>query len=234
MPTRPAPLTTLAELLDALAALEHALPASDGVHWFARLYREATHDVAGALASGAFEDPGSLEALGVVCGTAFLGALDAAAGGRDVPRAWAPVIAARHDPRVAPLQFAIAGLNAHMNCDLAHGLAAGWRAAGIDPGRVPARHRDFDRLDGLIAATEQRVKPWLLTGAVKEVDRRFHGVDDIVAGFVVGRAHDAAWTAGEVLWHLRAAPILAAAYGLALERGAGMASRLLLVPTAIA
>jgi hypothetical protein len=234
MPKRPAPPTTLAELLEALAAVEHALPASDGVHWFARLYREATHDVAAALAGGGFEDPRSLEGLGVVCGATFLGALEAAGDGRHVPRAWAPLIAARHDRRVAPLQFAIAGLNAHMNCDLAHGLAAGWRAAGVDPGHAAAQHRDFDRLDGLIAATERRVKPWLLTGAVKEVDRRFEGVDDVVAGFVVGRAHDAAWTAGEVLWHLRGAPPLAAAYGVALERGAGMASRLLLVPTAVA
>src|SRR5437764_3872975 len=107
---RPRSAGTLAEALEILERVEAALPVTDGVHWFTRLYREATHDVAAALRSDDFADPVFLEGLGVSCVNAYLDALAASEHGTRAERAWRPLFARRHDRLVAPVQFASAGL----------------------------------------------------------------------------------------------------------------------------
>ena len=224
---------SLGDLLQRLRALEGTLESTDGVRWFVRLYREATAAVASALEAGDMEDPAFLEALGVHSGNAFLAALDAAETGGNVPDAWEPIFGARAYTSVAPLQFAIAGLNAHVNRDLAHGLCAGWIAADGEPEPTGPRAQDYRRLNDLVAAALDEVKPWLLTGAVSGLDRALGTIDDRVALWSIGRAREAAWTHATVLWHLRERPVLSAAYAATLERTAGLAGRLLIVPVPI-
>ena len=76
------------------------------------------------------------------------------------------------------------------------------------------------------------MKPWLLTGAVAQLDRDFGDVDDAVAMWSLARAREAAWIRGEVLWALRGSKRLTRAYHDALGRTVGFAGRGLLVPTA--
>ena len=114
-------------------------------------------------------------------GNAFLAALDAAETGGNVPDAWEPIFDARAYTSVAPLQFAITGLNAHVNRDLAHGLCAGWIAADGEPEPTGPRAQDYRRLNDLVAAALDEVKPWLLTGAVSGLDRALGTIDDRVA-----------------------------------------------------
>jgi Family of unknown function (DUF5995) len=179
------------------------------------------------------EDPPFLEALGVHSGNAFLAALGAAERGGNVSDAWEPIFDARAYTSVAPLQFAIAGLNAHVNRDLAQGLCAGWIAAGAEPDPKGPRGQDYRRLNEVIAAALDEVKPWLLTGAVSGLDHVLGTVDDRVAVWSVARAREAAWTHATVLWHLRESSILSAAYATTLDRTAGLAGRLLMVPVPI-
>lgn len=227
------PPETLDDLLERLAALEDATGPRDGTRWYTRLYREATGEVAGALRAGDMEDPAFLERLGVVCGAAYLGAVEDARRRRTLGRAWAPLFEARRRRLVAPLQFAIAGLNAHVNHDLAVGLAATWPELGSEPDDDGPQRRDFNRLNALIERAEGRVKEWLVTGAIAELDTAFGDVDDVAATWSVGRARDAAWTNGALLWHVRGRHALAGAFELGLARSAGLAGRLLLVPTAL-
>ncbi|HEV2771534.1 MAG TPA: DUF5995 family protein [Thermoleophilaceae bacterium] len=224
---------SLGELLEWLSVLEDALEPTDGVRWFVRLYREASAAVAKSLEAGDMEDPPFLEALGVHCGNAFLAALDAAERGGNVPDAWEPIFDARAYTSVAPLQFAIAGLNAHVNRDLALGLCAGWIAADGEPDPAGPRGDDYRRLNELIGAALEEIKPWLLTGAVAGLDHVLGMIDDRVALWSVARAREAAWTHATVLWHLRERSVLNAAYAATLDRTTGLAGRLLTVPLPI-
>jgi Family of unknown function (DUF5995) len=100
-----------------MRALEDALPPGDGVALFLRLYRPVTEDVEAAAASrGTFGDPRSLRWLDVVFANLFFrGLRDWGKVPATVPRAWEPFFAARSRPRIAPIQFALAGMNAHIN-----------------------------------------------------------------------------------------------------------------------
>ena len=63
------------------------------------------------------------------------------------------------------------------------------------------------------------------------IDRAFGRLDDVVAGFSVARARDAAWIHAKTLWSVREDQRLVSSYLLTLDRTVGFAGRGLLAPT---
>jgi Family of unknown function (DUF5995) len=184
-------------------------------------------------AKDAFGDPGSVRWLDVVFANLFFRALrDWSRTPATVPKAWAPLFESRGRPGIAPLQFALAGMNAHINRDLPFALVETWAALGLEPERGSVVHRDFTRVNGLLESTEARVKAEFARGAVGHADRVLGNVDDAVAMWKVSRARDAAWTNAETLWALRGVPGVRAEFGAALDRLVGFAGRGLLRPVA--
>ncbi len=219
----------IGDVVTLMRSLEDALPPGDGVAWFLRLYRPVTEDV--EEATGAFEDPRSVRWLDVVFANLFFRALrDRSSAPGAVPKAWAPVFEARSRPGIAPLQFALAGMNAHINRDLPFALVETWTALGLEPDRQDVAYRDFTRVNELLEGTEARVKAEFARGAVGHVDRALGDVDDAVAMWKVSRARDAAWTNAETLWALRGTPGIRAEYVATLDRLVGFAGRGLLRP----
>jgi Family of unknown function (DUF5995) len=224
----------IAEVIRRLRTIEASGPASDGVVCFARLYREVTVGVGEELAQKGVADARFLEALDVQFADLFFSALDSYADQPTrTPPAWVPLFAQRSRRGIAPLQFALAGMNAHINRDLPVALTATCRQLGLDLRDESPEHADFERVDALLAEVERRVKSSYLTGWLAWVDRLVHRVrriDDVVAMWDVGRARDAAWTNAQALWALGGEPPLASDYLLALDRMVGLASRGLLIP----
>jgi hypothetical protein len=141
-----------------------------------------------------------------------------------------PLFEARGRPRIAPLQFALAGMNAHINRDLPFALVETWEALDLGPDRGSAAYRDFVLVNDLLERTEERVKAEFATGALGHVERSLGDVDDAVAMWKVSRARDAAWTNAETLWALRGAPAVRAEFAATLDRLVGFAGRGLLRP----
>jgi hypothetical protein len=224
----------IADVVRRLEGVEAAASSSDGVACFARLYRAVTEGVGADLTSQGFADARFLETLDVHFAELFFAALDAY--GRDpasTPSAWVPLFAQRSRRGIAPLQFALAGMNAHINRDLPVALVTTCRELGLDLGEGSREHADFERVDTLLAHVERQVKSAYLTGWLAWVDRlvhRFHRIDDVVAMWDVSRARDAAWTNAQALWALGGESALAGDYLLALDRMVGFASRGLLIP----
>jgi len=81
------PVITVAEVLRRLEALDEALPPSDGVKWFNKLYLEVTRHVAASVPSEPQAAPGFLEALDAFFGNRYFDALDAAGGEASCRRA---------------------------------------------------------------------------------------------------------------------------------------------------
>jgi hypothetical protein len=232
---RPTPaVNTVAELIEELQRLENALSAGNGVKWFVRLYREVTEALSLELRAGSLEDPVFLELLVLVYGNSVLNVCeDMERRPQRIARAWAPLHERRHDHRVAPIQFALAGLNAHTNHDVPIGLVHACRTTGIEPDSDGPQHRDYLKVTQLLRRTTDQVKEWLVTGALELVDETFGGVDDAIAMWSLQRARQAAWTSGEVLWSLRENEGLTVAYVSVMDRMTGFAGRGLLLPTAL-
>lgn len=225
--------STVAEVVVRLHALEASAPPADGVVCFARLYREVTEAVEAQLAGGQPTGRPFLERLDVRFASLFLAAFDAFEDGREVPPAWVPLFSQRSQRGVAPLQFALAGMNAHINRDLPVALVSTCRELGLNLADASREHAAFEQVNVLLSHVEARVKGLYLTGWLHVVDRfvhRFHRLDDVVAMWDVARAREAAWTNGQALWALQETPPLATAFLDSLDRMVGLAGRGLLLP----
>ena len=231
--TTPQP-STVSEVIARLQAIETAAPRSDGVACFARLYRQVTEGVNAELASQTFKDPRFLERLDVCFAGLFFSALNSYERDRaSAPSAWAPLFEQRSRRGVTPLQFALAGMNAHINRDLPVALVTTCRELGLDLREGSPEQADFERVNALLGHVEAKIKHLYLSGWLAAVDRivhRFHRIDDIVAMWDVGRARDAAWTNGQALWALRDEQQLVSEFMEVLDRMVGFAGRGLLVP----
>jgi hypothetical protein len=226
--------TSVAEVIARMQATLGPLPQGDGVACFVRLYLAVTEGVQQRLSGFVFADPRFLARLDVVFAGLFFSALDATTSDpRHVPHAWAPLVDARAAHGIAPLQFALAGMSAHINRDLPVALVATCKELGVNLDEGSPQHSDFEHVNTVLAAVEAEVKGQYLTGVLRGLDRLIHRadrIDDVVAMWNVGRARDAAWVNAEALWTLRDQPTVAANYLVALDRMVGLTCRGLLVP----
>ena len=226
--------STVPEVIARMEAIQAASKRADGVACFARLYCEVTEGLNADIAQRTFADQAFLARLDVVFANLFFTALETYE--RDpaaTPSAWVPLFAARSRHGIAPLQFALAGMNAHINRDLPVALVATCDESGIDLRGGSPEHSDFETVNGLLAQVEARVKASYLTGALAFLDRlvhRFDRIDDVLAMWDIRRARDAAWCNGETLWALRSDAALRTEFVGALDRMVGFAGRGLLIP----
>jgi len=229
------PIATIEDAVARMTSIDAALPPVDGISCFNKLYLEVTKNVLAGVGQATFADPAFLTALDVTFANLYFAALRAYdAGSPDTPRAWQPLFADRGDRTIAPIQFALAGMNAHINRDLPVALVQTFTALGIAPSDDGPQHADFETVNKVLATTEKQVKELYLDNLTRQIDMEFHGVDDVVAIWSVTAARDAAWTNGQVLWHLRNFGPVERAYIETLDRTVGFASRGLLVSTGVA
>jgi hypothetical protein len=226
--------SSIAQVVARMESAVSTLPRSDGIACFTRLYLAVTQGVQERLAGLVFADPRFLARLDVAFADLFFSALDEANSNPSrMPHAWAPLVEARTARGIAPLQFALAGMSAHINRDLPVALVATCNELGIELEEGSPQHTDYLHVNGVLAEVETMVKAQYLSGWLNRLDRlvhRIHRLDDVVAMWNVARARDAAWVSAEALWALRDEPALSARYLDALDRTVGLTARGLLVP----
>ena len=231
---RPSAPTRIAEVAERLRAVEASARSSDGVVCFVRLYREVTESVAAQMSSNGFADALFLERLDVVFAELFFDALDRYQRvPASAPSSWVPLFEARARRGIAPLQFALAGMNAHINFDLPLALVSTCEQRGIELRADSPESADYELVNTLLDRVEARVKRSYLTGPLATIDRflhRFNRIDDVIAMWDVRRAREAAWTNAEALWAIRGDAALRAEFVRVLDRSVGFAGRGLLVP----
>jgi hypothetical protein len=225
-------LDSVADVVVRMRAIDAALPDGDGLKWFNFLYLMVTEEVERAGAATRWADGAWLERLDIAFARLYFEAITLwIQEPARCPRAWAALFEARRRPGVARLQFAIAGMNAHINRDLPVAIVHACETAGITPAYQTPQHADYERVNGLLEEVEARAAQILATGLIAQVAAKLGRLDDVLAMWQVRKARDGAWSNGEVQWALRGLPVLAAQHLAALDRMTGFAGRAVLVPT---
>jgi hypothetical protein len=223
-----APVTSIAEAISRMEAIEAALPAADGIACFNRMYLDVTRQVNNQLSQGFFADPTFMTQLDVTFANLYFAAAGNASDPANVPLAWRPLAEQRAAAGIEPVQFALAGMNAHINHDLPLAMVSTCTALATSP-EAGSHLADYQKVDQLLDAAEQSVRQSFESAPELAVDHHVSAVANLIANWSINSARDLAWTNCLLLWEVRDIPV---ARGLVLDSLAGSAaaaSRMLLV-----
>jgi hypothetical protein len=125
------------------------------------------------------------------------------------------------------LQFALAGINAHIGHDLALAVVDTCRTLDCEPAEL---EDEFDRVGDVLITLEERIREDLMPGPdlLQIADPLTH----LLGAWSLERARDAAWSAARAVWALRELPDLAEEFVERLDTGVGLVGRCLLTPLA--
>ena len=193
-------------VVSKMDAVRTPLAASDGIAVFMDVYRQVTALVAQRVMDGTFEDPAFTEALDVVFAGIFLDVPHAIAAGKPVATSWEPLVEARA-VNLFPLQFALAGMNAHINHDLAVAVVNTCKQRNRDP-ESGSIHADFNRINGVLSELVAPIRAEFLDKAVVEYGAPLAPLANILTNFSMDRARDAAWASALTMWALRDVPLV--------------------------
>ncbi|MFC7307643.1 DUF5995 family protein [Streptomyces monticola] len=212
-------------VLSRMRALGADWPRTDGVAVFNRVYLSVTEEVALRIGQGAFPDAAAAATLDVRFAELYLAAVDAAARGHRPAACWRPVFQYRRHPGVRPLQFALAGINAHIGHDLALAVVDTCRSLDCEPADLEG---EFDHVGDILVALEERIREDLMPGPdlLQVADPLTH----LLGSWSLERARDGAWSAARILWGLRELPDLAEEFRERMDAGIGLVGRCLLTP----
>jgi hypothetical protein len=228
LPAPPVPLSTVAEVIAHMEAIETALSAADGLACFNRMNLEVTRQVNSELGQSFYADPAFMTHLDVAFASLYFGAADAAANPATAPLAWRPLMEQRANKGIEPIQFALAGMNAHINHDLPLAVVSTCTALGTSPD-AGEHFADYQKVDQLLDAAEQSIRQSFESAPELAADRHLSAVSNLIANWTINSARDLAWNNCLLLWTVRDDPIARGLLAGSLAASAAMASRLLLV-----
>jgi len=222
--------TTVAGVIAQMRTIGAALEPADGARVFNTVYLQVTERIDRLLDQGqTFEDGPAAVDLDTRFAGLWLTAYDAADAGRTLPKAWAPLFESRHRHGLLPIQFALAGMNTHIEHDLALAVVRTCEARGSTPDD-PMVLADFYRINEVLAAVEADIRRSFLDEIGKAVDDEVGPVAHLVSSWSIEQARDVALLHARTIWELRRTPLLQGAYLTGLGHTVGMGTRLLLTP----
>ncbi|MBP0448488.1 hypothetical protein J5Y04_02835 [Kitasatospora sp. RG8] len=217
------------EVVERMRAIRARQDPRDGVACFNRMYLRVTELVGERLRAGFFQDQAFIERLDVVFANLYFDAVDAAEAGSPVNASWQPLFDARDDRVVWPVQFAFAGMNAHINHDLPLAVVSTCIERRTTP-ETPPVHADYLKVNELLAQVEAEVRASFEAQVIRAATEAAEPLKHIVASFSIARARDAAWAATQTLWHQRNLRPLYDATLATVTAGAALAGRLFVTP----
>ncbi len=184
---------TVADAVALMQSLDTVLPANDGVRWFNRLYLMVTQQVHTMLNEGAWQSPGWFDHLDVTFAGFYFDALRASLAGQSTPAAWTALFEVRFKTGIDRIQFALAGMNAHINHDLALALLK----TGADLNMVPAddgpEHHDYQAVNVMLENLMPSALAMLAAGPLGELAEDSGKIGRLLAFWDISRARDLAW-----------------------------------------
>jgi hypothetical protein len=228
LPAPDAPVTSVPGAIARMQALEAALPAADGFACFNRMYLDVTKQVYSEIGQGFYSDPAFMTELDVQFANLYFDAVGVAGDPAAVPLAWRPLAERRNDAGIESIQFALAGMNAHINHDLPIAMVKTCTALATAPEDVP-HFADYQKVDQLLDAAEQAIRQSFENAVELDVDHRLSAVATLTCNWTMNSARDLAWDNSLLLWALRDNSLASELLLKSLGAATALASRMLLV-----
>ncbi|MFN2496302.1 MAG: DUF5995 family protein [Pseudonocardiaceae bacterium] len=196
---KPATVPEVITKLDTILELAKTSPQreADGIACFTTLYRTITANVLRWLEEGKFEDSEYLTTLDLEFAERYFQALRSFAFDRPAtPRAWRVLLDNHSDTRISRLHFAVAGVNAHINFDLALAVVSTCARLGVDFGEG-AQRKDYLGVNQIFAANTFQLREQF---EAEEDPELVDAVEKLFDDFAIVASREVAWQDAERLW----------------------------------
>src|SRR5215831_6691431 len=200
------PAQTIADVLRTLHVIDSTCVDTDGLKWFNWLYLQVTSAVEARVsgAAGGFSHASWLAELDVQFARLYFNALNSALMSGSCAGCWNVLFGCRSNVRLARIQFALAGINAHINRDLPEAIVATCKATHTVPSHGTPQYADYtsvnSTLETLIDSARQTLHVRLPGDPLPTVSQ----LEDVLAAWKVSAARETAWVNAEALWNLPA------------------------------
>src|SRR5215471_20981271 len=221
------PITSVAEAIARMGALDQALPAGDGLGCFNHMYLGVMQQIAQRLSQGFFTDPVTMTHLDLVFAKLYFAAAYAEEPSA-APAAWQPLLNCRAEAGIEPVQFALAGMNTHISHDLPIAVATTCAELSFAPTATVFRN-DYEKVDQVLDAAEQSARESFESGAILDADEHLRAVINVIANWNLNQARDIAWNTALAMWEARDLPVADDLLRASLGRAVAATSQLLLV-----
>jgi Family of unknown function (DUF5995) len=185
---------SIGDVIAAMQSIDALLPGGDGLKWFNKLYLTVTERIDAQPPATGWKDATWLTRLDTVFArfyfTAVAGALGQSPG---TARSWDALFEARNRPGVDRIQFALAGMNAHINHDLALALLETDDELHLVPALESPEHDDYEQVNGLLEELLPAALNFLATGIVGELAQDTGMVGRLLAIWDIRTARNLAW-----------------------------------------
>ena len=185
---------TIQDVIATMERIDAVLADDDGLKWFNRMYMIVTQQVDLNPPGGAWKDSVWLLALDVVFAGLYLDALTGyLEGSKTVPSSWRVLLDARHQQGIDRIQFALAGMNAHINRDLALALLKTNAQCHVDPGPGSLQRADYDSVNDLLRAVMPTTLNMLATDTLGMLAQSTGKIGRLLAFWDICKARNLAW-----------------------------------------
>lgn len=219
---------SISDVLAAMESIDNLCVQGDGLRWFNWLYMQVTQAVENRVTKGGFNNPAWLSELDVHFATLYFTALHANLTGSLCPGCWSAMFSVRNQTDIARIQFALAGMNAHINHDLPLAIITTCKSTGKVPQHGTPEYDDYTSLnaamDALINDAKQTLNVRLLGDALPAASH----IEDTIAAWNLSAARENAWNTAQNLW--QEPPAIALAQMDVIDGLTAVISRTLLVP----
>ena len=146
----------------------------------------------------------------------------------NTPSSWNALFESRFTPGVDRIQFALAGMNAHINHDLCLAINATCKATNVVPRHGTAQYNDYTSINPVLAGLIDQAKQNLEVRLPGDQLPDLAHLEDLIAAWDVSAARETAWNNAEHLWNLP--PLLAESLVDGIDGFTTVISKTLLVP----
>ena len=186
-------LATIPDVIARMQAIDALLPVTDGLKWFNRLYLMVTQQVDLRPSDGAWQSPVWLDRLDVVFASFYFGAVAGYLSGGSVPSAWNALFEARYSTGIDRIQFALVGMNAHINHDLALALLATDAELNVIPVAGSAESSDYQSVNELLKTVMPSALTMLATDTLGVLAEDTGKIGRLLAFWDICSARNLAW-----------------------------------------
>jgi hypothetical protein len=206
---------TIDDVLQTMESIDQVLHNGDGLKWFNRLYTMVTKEVDLEPPAGGWKDADWLLRLDVVFAEFYFRAVaEFLSGASPVPSSWSAMLSARYTAGIDRIQFALAGMNAHINHDLSLALLETDRQRNVEPGEGSPQHVDYEAVNSLLNTVMPSALQMLAVGVLGEMAQDTGKIGRILAFWNLCSARDLAWGFAD---HLRGLDEIARPVALAAQ-----------------